>query len=523
MTIAGRYALDDQLGQGGMADVWAARDLRLRRDVAVKLLKPEVAARPDRRDRFEAEARSAASLNHPNVVLIFDSGEHDGIPYLVMERLPGRTMADEIAEGPLAPERAISMANDVLAAVGAAHEIGIIHRDIKPANVLLGPDGTAKVADFGIAKARAEVDVVTGDVILGTPGYLAPELLEGDPATPSSDIYSVGVLLYEALAGKAPFEGSSPVEVVKAVRGQHPPRLSDLHPDVPDRVAAAVERAMEKDPGRRFATAAEMAQALVGPSPAETQPLDLAETTTFERPGAPPAARWPRHLVLPGLIVLAACLIVWVAARSGGSNESPDASAGPAKPLPAGTQPIPAGRYTTTALLPGVTFTLDTGWSMPESEGPDVLTLRRGDLELSFLTIKRVFRADGRYATARDYLTPDSVEPAPRPLTDWLGRHPRLRATRPARATVDGAPAARIDVETAGGYASEACTGPCVPLFQLDAERPRYRLVKLEEGRSMRMYVRDVGDRIVAISIVAPKDGFERSIAPAESVIKTVR
>jgi hypothetical protein len=532
-TIADRYELAEPLGHGGMADVWAARDLRLRRDVAVKFLSPDVATRADGKTRFEAEARSAASLNHPNIVTVYDSGEHDGSPFLVMERLPGRTLADEIADAPLEPERALIVARDVLAALEAAHGAGIVHRDIKPANVLLCPDGTAKVADFGIAKASSEVDVTTGRMILGTPAYLAPERLAGRPATPASDLYSVGVLLYEALSGRAPFEGPSPVAVAKAVQSELPPPLAELRPELPGHLVAAVARAMDKDPDRRFASATEMAHGLSSPVPTQNQPQNHPQKTALEAP-PPPRPAWPsldRRPMYAGLALLTVVLIAWVVIAAGDSGESGTTAAATTtilpKPLPTGSAPIPAGRYTTTALVPGIDFSLESGWSMPEGEAGDVVTLRRGepgrgDLELSFLTVKRVFRADGRYSTARDYIAADSVEPAPRPLTDWLARHPRLRAARSGSATVAGAAAARLDVEVGDGYASDACAARCVMLFQLDAERPKYRVVKLEQDRRMRLYVVDLGDRTVVISIVAPTDDFERSIAPAESVVKSL-
>ncbi len=524
-TIADRYELGERLGQGGMADVWAARDLRLRRDVAVKFLSSDVATRSEPRARFEAEARSAASLNHPNIVTVYDSGEHEGAPFLVMERLPGRTLADEIAEGPLAPERAQGVANDVLAALDAAHAAGIVHRDVKPANVLICPDGTAKVADFGIAKAGSEVDVTTGRLILGTPGYLPPERLAGRPATPASDLYSVGVLLYEALSGRPPFDGDTPVAVAKAIQSDQPPALAELMPGLPEHLVAAVERAMERDPGRRFASAAEMAQNLSGPSPTATQRLDLTETAAIEAPAPQPA--WPsvdRRPAFAGLAVLAVVVVALVAAAAGGgSGGSSTTTTVVPKPLATGEGPIPAGRYTTAGMFPGVAFDLESGWTMAEGEAGDVVTLRRGgDVELSFLDVKRVFRADGRYSTAPDYIAADSVEPAPRPLTDWLARHPRLRASRAGSATVAGAGAARIDVEVGDGYASGACAERCVVLFQLDAERPRYRVVKLDQGRRMRLYVVGNGGRTLVISIVAPNDGFDRSIAPAEAVVRSL-
>ncbi len=253
-----------------MGEVRAGRDLRLERDVAIKLLSPEVAARPKTRDRFEAEARAAARLSHSNIVLVYDSGEHEGVPFLVMERLPGRTLADELTHGPLAPERVRTLGVQVLAALGAAHAAGIVHRDVKPGNVLLTPDGTVKVADFGIAKSVDGVDLTTTGMLLGTPAYLSPEQLAGEPATPASDIYAVGVMLYEALTGTKPYTGASALALARAVEAGRPTPLQSLRPDAPPDLVAPIERAMDKDPARRFATADEMAAALTATSPAMT-------------------------------------------------------------------------------------------------------------------------------------------------------------------------------------------------------------------------------------------------------------
>ena len=274
-TIGGRYAVGDVLGRGGMGEVRAGRDLRLGREVAIKLLSPEVGARPKARERFEAEARSAARLNHPNIVLVYDSGEHEGVPFLIMERLPGRTLADELADGPLPVSRVRQVGADVLAALGAAHGAGVVHRDVKPGNVLLCPDGTAKVGDFGIAKAVDDVDLTTTGLLLGTPAYLSPEQLSGEPATPASDIYSVGVLLYEALTGTKPFDAASPLALAHVVQTRSPTPVAELRPDAPPELVAAISRAMEKDPRRRFASADDMAAALTGvvPSTRAAQPM----------------------------------------------------------------------------------------------------------------------------------------------------------------------------------------------------------------------------------------------------------
>lgn len=184
LVLDGRYRLGDVLGRGGMGEVRAAEDLRLGRSVAVKLLRADLASDPDLRGRFEAEARAAARVSHPHAVAVYDAGEDEGIAYLVMERLPGATLADEVATGPLDQERACAVAGQVLGALGVAHDSGLIHRDIKPGNVLLTADGAAKLADFGIAKVIEKNDDATTGFLLGTPAYLAPERLAGHPATP---------------------------------------------------------------------------------------------------------------------------------------------------------------------------------------------------------------------------------------------------------------------------------------------------------------------------------------------------
>ena len=269
LLLAGRYRLGELLGTGGMADVYDAVDERLDRPVAVKVLRPEMASREDVRLRFEAEARSAARLIHPNVVGVFDSGEdEDGaLPYLVMERLPGETLADRMQgeAGTLDTDWVLRTAGDVLLALGAAHAAGLVHRDVKPANVLIGTDGCAKVADFGIAKSlevAAAADLTSTNQLVGTPAYVAPERILGKPASPQSDLYAVGVLLYEALAGRKPFAGDTPVATAYAIQHETPTPLAELRPDLPSSVVAAVERAMDRDPARRFSSASEMAEAL---------------------------------------------------------------------------------------------------------------------------------------------------------------------------------------------------------------------------------------------------------------------
>ncbi len=249
------------LGRGGMAEVRDGWDRRLDRPVAVKLLHPAFSAAPDSRRRFEIEARAAAGLNHPHIVAVHDSGEHAGTPYIVMERLSGRTLADELGQGPLPQDRVRAILDDVLAALTAAHAAGILHRDIKPANILLTPTGQVKVADFGIAKSAATPATMTGQIV-GTMAYLSPDRIAGRPASVADDLYAVGAVGYEALSGHKPFPQEDILALARAIVDTAPPPLQALRPDVEPALAATIERAMARDPQWRFPTAEAMRSAL---------------------------------------------------------------------------------------------------------------------------------------------------------------------------------------------------------------------------------------------------------------------
>lgn len=247
-----------------MAEVRRGLDERLQRPVAIKLMHPHLATDPDFRRRFEKEARAAARLSHPNVVAVYDTGEHEGRPFIVMERMAGSTLADRMAEGPLDAAAARQIALEVLAALHAAHGAHILHRDVKPGNILVTAEGRIKVADFGIAKvadANGHADPTTAHILLGTPAYLAPERVAGQPASPCADIFSLGVVLYEALTGSRPFKGDTPVAVALSVERGAPP-LRSVRPDVEPALAAVVERAMSADPTARYPSARAMADAL---------------------------------------------------------------------------------------------------------------------------------------------------------------------------------------------------------------------------------------------------------------------
>ena len=264
-TIGGRYQLGERIGHGGMGEVFAAHDLRLDREVALKLLRLDLAEQDGMRERVVAEARLAARLTHPHVVGVLDTGEQDGRPFVVMERLSGRTLGDELADGAMPAERVRDVGLQVLRALAAAHELGIVHRDVKPGNILDAGVGTWKVADFGIAKWVHADETLTGTgELLGSPSYLAPERIEGQQAGPASDLYAVGVLLYEALCGRKPFEGDDPFALATAIRdGAYEPPAA-VFPDADPTIVAVIERAMQRDPSERYESAETMAEALLG-------------------------------------------------------------------------------------------------------------------------------------------------------------------------------------------------------------------------------------------------------------------
>src|SRR5919109_3001995 len=265
LTVGGRYRLGERIGHGGMGEVFAAHDLRLEREVALKLLRAELVDQGPMRERVLAEARLAARLTHPHVVAVLDTGEQEGRPFVVMERLSGRTLRDELADGAMPTERVRDVGLQVLRALAAAHELGIVHRDVKPGNVLDAGVGTWKVADFGIAKWVHADETLTGTgELLGSPSYLAPERIDGEQAGPAADLYAVGVLLYEALCGRRPFEGDDPFTLASAIKEGRYERPADVVPDADPRIAPVIERAMSLEPGDRFASAEEMASALLG-------------------------------------------------------------------------------------------------------------------------------------------------------------------------------------------------------------------------------------------------------------------
>lgn len=262
--IGERYELRECIGIGGMARVYRALDRTLNRDVAAKILDPALASDPLFVERFRREARSAASLNHPNIVTIFDTGATDDSYYIVMEYVEGPNLKERLrADGPLSEGDVLAIGAQVAAALTAAHERGLIHRDIKPHNVLITPDGTAKVTDFGIARAAGASQLTATQTVMGSAQYLSPEQALHHPLDGRSDIYSLGIVLYEALTGQLPFIGDSLVAVAMMQVHDPPVPLRAIRPEISVQTEAVVMKALAKDPAKRYQSANEMRAALL--------------------------------------------------------------------------------------------------------------------------------------------------------------------------------------------------------------------------------------------------------------------
>src|SRR3954449_7876674 len=257
--LNGRYRLDAQVGSGGMSTVYRAFDTTLERRVAIKLMHRPLAAHSDQLERFRREARAVAQLNHPHIVGVIDAGEDDGAPFIVFEFVDGETLKERIKRnGRLAIPEAIAYAIEIARALGAAHAQGIVHRDVKPQNVLIDEEGAAKVTDFGIARTLDQEGLTADGRVLGTTDYVSPEQALGQPCTAQSDLYSLGIVLYEMLTGQVPFKGENQVPVAMKHVREAVPDVQARRPQVSSATAAIVERATAKDLDRRYKSVAEM-------------------------------------------------------------------------------------------------------------------------------------------------------------------------------------------------------------------------------------------------------------------------
>src|SRR5438105_15326247 len=293
-VLSGRYELEELVGSGGMSSVYRAHDRLLDRKVALKVLHEQYMEDADYVERFRHEARAVAALSHPNIVTVIDRGEHEGRQFIVFEYVDGENLKRMIERrGPAPVPTALELASQVARGLAFAHQQGVVHRDVKPQNVLLNGDGQAKVTDFGIARTLDVDGVTQTGTVLGTSNYIAPEQASGQPVDVQTDVYSLGVVLYELLAGDVPFPGENFVVVATKHVNEPPPNLLDVRKAVPLRVAAAVDRALEKDPAARFPTmdafAAELEACLVAlDSPGDVDAGDtIVVGTAIPATGAP--------------------------------------------------------------------------------------------------------------------------------------------------------------------------------------------------------------------------------------------
>ncbi len=313
--LVGRYRLARLIERGGMAEVWEGRDEILDRPVAIKILDPRLAGDHQFEERFRLEAVSAARLAHPNVVSTFDTGLDDGVAFIVMELVAGRTLRQVLRdEGPLPIPKAVAIAAAVADALHYAHQAGIVHRDVKPGNILIGQDGRVKVADFGIAKAASDHDLTHTGAVLGTAKYVAPEQVSGGALDRRSDIYGLGVVLYEMLAGRPPFTGDTDVAVAYQHANAEPPRLRQLRPEIPRRLESVVLKAMAKSPDQRFATAADLRTALLSVPLAAAPDEDDTDATTamyvHDATSYASQIRAPRSWITPAALAVIVAVVL---------------------------------------------------------------------------------------------------------------------------------------------------------------------------------------------------------------------
>src|ERR1700683_2775679 len=331
-TKIGPYEILTRLGAGGMGEVYRARDTRLGRDVAIKVLPSGMARDAERLRRFETEARAVAALNHPNILSIHDIGTHDGAPYLVSECLEGQSLRDELKGGALPLRRSIEYGTEIAQGLAAAHDQGIFHRDLKPENIFVTRDGRVKILDFGLAKlarpepssdegATLEGEPTSVGAVLGTVGYMSPEQEKGEPADARSDIFALGTILYEMLSGQRAFRRDTAAEAMTAILKEDPPELSATGKQISPAMDRMVRRCLEKKPLQRFQSARDLAFDLEGLS-GTTAGSGMHAASSPAKPSMSPGRKWLIP-VIAGFFVLLAALGGWLLGRGTGSSTPP--------------------------------------------------------------------------------------------------------------------------------------------------------------------------------------------------------
>jgi serine/threonine-protein kinase len=451
--LSERYELGETLGYGGMSEVHRGRDVRLDRDVAVKVLRADLARDPQFQHRFRREAQNAAALNHPAIVAVYDTGEtaseYGPLPYIVMEFVDGRTLRDIVkTEGPMGEQRAMETMADVCAALDFSHRNGIIHRDVKPANVMITTAGAVKVMDFGIARALADGQGVTQTAaVIGTAQYLSPEQARGEQVDARSDVYAAGCVLYELITGDPPFTGDSPVAVAYQHVREDPIPPSHQNPDVSAAVDAIVLKAMSKNPANRYQSAAEMRSDLIRVLSGQRQlaPMVMtdADRTLMLDSGPTVAIRSSRYRPEPGggppderrsgrgiwvlttvvVAALVALLLLLFTDLFGGGPKPVALPNVVGQPVVPAEQTLNAAGFQTERrpvestpedldrvvamnpsgeAIPGATIRLDVGAGPAEAEVPNLLGLDRAQAQASLQQVGLVLSPDQRQQVVQD-------------------------------------------------------------------------------------------------------------------------
>ncbi len=520
--IAGRYRLGPVIGRGGMATIHRAEDTRTGRAVAIKILRPEIGADRDLADRFRREALAATVLRHRNIVACIDTGTDVDGPYLVMELVEGEDLAVRLRrDGAIPSTEATRIALDVARGLGAAHLRGIVHRDVKPGNILLARDGRAMITDFGIARLAMDAEATLPGTTLGSVQYFSPEQAQGAATSPASDVYGLGLVLYEALTGRRPWAGADQAALALARVGAAAPAPRDVQPDVPVALDRVVARCLAPDPADRYPSGNALAAALEALVPARSAPSRTtgavpARSASAQSAGgsgrpvraaarqARAATRWSlpggpiRVVVLLGLLAVSIGGFAMVVAGADDGGTTAEASGQPpartARPTPVPTtrstprspatpaavlaadvcHPIldvacalDGARYAPTGLTPPVAFTLGDGWSASVAT-EDLLVLTRPEGVLTFATHVASPNGDARFKDG-----------SAKRLVAAFAKTAKAKATKPADLKIDGRAGRSVDVTAgAGGHVAMFEAGGRT--YYIETGRPT-RLVALDD------------------------------------------